>query len=91
MAAFTAPQILTAARSVVARGYANQAYLCDVATALGTTVSALAGTLNDLHRKGEITLCRADLVGAMDAGKVAASEIHHPMLASATFHFVIAA
>jgi hypothetical protein len=86
----TATQVLAAATRLVARsqGYGRQAYISDVAAELGLTVAALAPTLNTLHREGSIVLARADLVAAMDGAKVKASEITHPMLRTATFHFV---
>lgn len=65
------------------------AFISDVAAQMGTTVPALAAVLNRYNREGSIRLQRADLVGAMDAAKVQASEIQHPMLASACFHFVL--
>ncbi len=41
--------------------------------------------LVDAHRRGVLTLTRADLVAAMDPKDVAASETHH---LNATYHFI---
>ncbi len=52
----------------------------------GMTLEEFKGALADLHRKGLVQLVRADLVAAMPAGKVAASEMRVP---GAEFHFIV--
>lgn len=84
----TDAEVVAAARKMASKGYAGVAYIVDVAAELKTTVAALAPTLLRLNQQQRINLRRADLVGAMDSRKVQTSEIQHPMLRTATFHFV---
>ena len=54
--------------------------------ALGPTLDAFKARLLDANRRLLLTLARADMPGAMDRAKVAASEICH---LNSTFHFVV--
>jgi hypothetical protein len=86
--AVTADSVNAAARKIIAdgRGWGDsKAYICDVASELGTTTAAIKAQLVELNRRGEISLSRADLIEAMDACKVAESHLAH---LGADFHFV---
>lgn len=85
----TAATIASAARAVIEKGYAGGAYISDVAEHLHTTPAKLAPALFAAMRTGALELRRADLVAALDRAKVEASELKHPALASAVYHFVV--
>ena len=54
----------------------------------GLSLDGFKVALLAANRARQLTLARADLPGAMDLAKVAASEIRH---LNSTFHFVVAA
>ena len=54
--------------------------------ALGPNLDAFKTRLLEANRRLALTLARADMPGAMDRAKVAASEIVH---LNSTFHFVV--
>lgn len=69
----------------------DKVYITDVAKRLGSSTARLAGLLLVARNKGWIDLSRADLVGAMDPTKVAASEIDYPGEGpSGSVHFILA-
>jgi hypothetical protein len=82
-----AQKVIDAAAQAVAsgQGFGPKAFICDVAEGMGTKTHRIAHLLVAYNMLGWIQLSRADLVGAMDPKKVAASHIHS---AGADFHFV---
>jgi hypothetical protein len=68
------------------RGFGRKAFICDVAEAMATTTARLAPTLLAYQNLGWLQMSRADLVGAMDPKKVAASTIHS---AGSEFQFIL--
>lgn len=87
----TAAEIVAAARAVLANGGGfgwEKAFISEVHVRLNSSMElpAFKALLVKLLQAGEVRICRADLVEAMDEATVAASETRH---LGATFHFVI--
>jgi hypothetical protein len=69
------------------QGYgARKAWISSVAAELGLRVDRLASLLVLWQAAGLVSLCRADLVGAMDPALVQASEVCN---LNASFHFIV--
>ena len=94
-AADFAATVLAAASQVPAAGRfgADRVFVSALWKQLGENRAALGPTLDDFkarlldaNRALRLTLARADMPGAMDRAKVAASEIRH---LNSTFHFVV--
>ena len=89
-----AAQVLAAASQVPAAGRfgADRVFISalwkqlgEQRDALGPNLDAFKARLLDANRARLLTLARADMPGAMDRAKVAASEISY---LNSTFHFV---
>lgn len=88
-AAGAAAKVEACARRQAAAGQGfgqRKAFISRVAAELGLPVSRLAPLLVLWQAAGLISLCRADLVGAMDAATVEASEVCN---LNASFHFIV--
>lgn len=88
----SAERVNEAALDVISRGdgWGRKAFIADVAKQLGVSTTKIAGLLLVANNRGWLTLERADLTGAMDERKVAASEIEGPE-GLARYHFVVVA
>lgn len=74
----TAKALNAAACAIIRRGDGfgpRKAFLSDVAAQVGVPMRRLAPIAAQLNNLGLVVLARADLVGAMDPARVAASEI----------------
>ncbi len=90
-----AAAVMTAASQVPAAGRfgADRVFISAIWKQLGADRAALGPTLDDFkarlldaNRALALTLARADMPGAMDRAKVAASEVS---CLNSTFHFVV--
>lgn len=85
----TAAHLQVVARAIIAAGGGfgrERVFISEIAAALGRTVADITPQLLTLNRAQEITLHRADLVGAMDTDKVRASEVYSIPGFGATVH-----
>lgn len=83
--------INAAARDLVAEGlgYADAAYISDVAERLGLPLEQLHTAVHGLMTSGDVEFRRADLRDH-DRAKVRASEWQHPKLRTSVVHLVVA-
>lgn len=83
-------RVQDAAAKLVAEGNSfggRKVFISDIAKRLGTKPERIAGLLLVGQNQGWIRLARADLVGALDPKKTAASEVETPF--GGTVHFVV--
>jgi hypothetical protein len=90
-----ASAILTACNDVPAAGrfgsnkiFIHAAYAQLGGAAQGWTLEEFKTECVALHLAGELSLSRADLVGAMDPDMVAASNVYHPDFPSVVWNFI---